>query len=227
MQAINSQELRASIPFLFCNRDLGEKTGSDRFISFAQQQRLEVLTLSSRKFVAKHPGKPRAVARQKYDEAVYNLITHRLPVDYLMCAGYMLIAPLLCLKMPMLNLHPALPDGPAGTWKQVARHLAASKATESGITVHLATPNLDAGPAVAYCRFRLPADFGADQDEAIMLATFRRVVLPREQALLVGVLKEIASDTTKVPPSATSRPRNLTRHVEDLLARNGIVAGII
>ncbi len=41
-------------------------------------------------------------------------------LDVLVLAGYMLIvSPAMCARYAMLNLHPALPGGPTGTWQEV------------------------------------------------------------------------------------------------------------
>jgi phosphoribosylglycinamide formyltransferase-1 len=53
----------------------------------------------------------------------------------------------------MLNLHPALPGGPQGTWQQVIWRLLSDEAHETGAMIHLATAELDSGPVVAYCSF--------------------------------------------------------------------------
>lgn len=73
-----------------------------------------------------------------------------------MLAGYMLInaEPLFSWR-PLLNLHPAAPDGPAGTWQDVIWHLIRTQAAGGGVRIHLTTAILDAGPIVTYCTFPL------------------------------------------------------------------------
>ena len=51
----------------------------------------------------------------------------------------------------MLNLHPALPDGPIGTWQNVIWELIERRAAQTGAMIHLATEELDRGPVVSYC----------------------------------------------------------------------------
>ena len=65
----------------------------------------------------------------------------------------LITSPDLCARFAMLNLHPALPGGPTGTWQQVIWQLLADEADETGAMVHLATAELDRGPVVAYCSF--------------------------------------------------------------------------
>jgi hypothetical protein len=69
-------------------------------------------------------------------------------------AGYMLIAgPEMCGRYDMINLHPALPDGPKGTWQEVIWQLIKDDAGESGVMMHLVTPELDRGPVISFCRY--------------------------------------------------------------------------
>ena len=71
--------------------------------------------------------------------------------DVCVLAGYMLIASSeLCRNYPLLNLHPALPDGPIGTWQEVVWQLIEHKAARTGAMMHLATEEVDRGPVVSY-----------------------------------------------------------------------------
>ncbi len=74
--------------------------------------------------------------------------------DVCILAGYMLIwSRVECEAYDAINLHPALPWGPTGTWEEVIWRLIALDETEQGVMMHLVTPELDRGPPVAYCRF--------------------------------------------------------------------------
>jgi hypothetical protein len=91
--------------------------------------------------------------RLKYDRQVMEKLK-----DYscklCLLAGYMLIAgPEMCQRYNMINLHPALPDGPKGTWQEVIRQLIKENAGESGVMLHLVTPQLDRGPVISFCRY--------------------------------------------------------------------------
>ena len=57
----------------------------------------------------------------------------------------------MCRRYPLLNLHPALPDGPTGTWQEVVWRLIETKATQTGAMIHLATEEVDRGPLISYC----------------------------------------------------------------------------
>jgi phosphoribosylglycinamide formyltransferase-1 len=61
----------------------------------------------------------------------------------------------MCEKHDLINLHPAAPDGPAGTWQEVIWKLIGEGATQSGVMIHLVTKDLDEGPPITYCTFPL------------------------------------------------------------------------
>ena len=96
--------------------------------------------------------------RNLYHSEVIKLID-KFQVDFIVLAGYMLIIGKdLCRRYPIINLHPALPGGPKGTWQKVIWELIKQKAKESGVMMHLVTPQLDAGPILTYCSFSLGGD---------------------------------------------------------------------
>jgi len=64
----------------------------------------------------------------------------------------------MCQKYDMLNLHPATPGGPTGTWQEVIWKLIESDAEQTGAMMHLATPELDKGPVVTYCTFPIKGE---------------------------------------------------------------------
>jgi hypothetical protein len=61
----------------------------------------------------------------------------------------------MCLRYNMINLHPAAPGGPAGTWQEVIWQLIRTGAHKTGVMMHLVTPELDRGPVVTYCIFSI------------------------------------------------------------------------
>ena len=152
-QRIQNGLLDASIEFVFSNRDRGQAEGSDAFFRLVDSYRLPLVTLSSRRFAQEQGGRL-ADHRAAYDLRVRELLQH-YQVDICMLAGYMLIVgPELWRHWPMLNLHPALPDGPKGAWQDVIWQLIENRATRTGAMVHLANDDLDRGPVIAY--FTLP-----------------------------------------------------------------------
>jgi folate-dependent phosphoribosylglycinamide formyltransferase PurN len=73
-----------------------------------------------------------------------------------MLSGYMLVMtqPLFA-GHAMLNLHPAAPGQPAGTWQQVTWQLIEQRAEHGGVRIHLVTAALDEGAIVTYCTYSL------------------------------------------------------------------------
>jgi phosphoribosylglycinamide formyltransferase-1 len=59
----------------------------------------------------------------------------------------------MCEKYEIINLHPAAPGGPAGTWQQVIWKLIESQPATQGIKMHVAIPEMDMGPTATYCTF--------------------------------------------------------------------------
>ena len=126
-------------------------------------------------------------------------------------AGYMLIVGNeMCRRYPLLNLHPALPDGPVGTWREVIWQLIEQRASLTGAMVHLATQEVDRGPVVAYCTAPITgqpfdrhwqalgqqdlAQVKATQGEQLPLfQQIRQAEYRREPYLLVETLRAIAA----------------------------------
>jgi phosphoribosylglycinamide formyltransferase 1 len=101
--------------------------------------------------------------RNLYGQEVMKTVSVLPPVDLVVMAGYMLIIGDPELEgLVMVNIHPALPWGPKGTWQEVIHQLIADKAAEQGIMVHLVTKELDRGPVISYCRFPIQGE-GWDQ----------------------------------------------------------------
>lgn len=159
--AIERGGLPIEIPFLFCNRAPGEHPNSDLLLEMAAEFGIPTLTLSDRRF-RKEAGGPVARAgeplpewRLAYDRVVLSLI-EPYGAGVGMLAGYMLIfGAEACARYPFLNLHPAAPGGPIGTWQHVIWQLIEQQAAESGVLINRAIPAVDEGPILAYCRYPL------------------------------------------------------------------------
>lgn len=142
---------------VFCDREPGESPESDAFHDLVRRLDLPLVTLSSRRSweEARARGLSRAAWRDAYHEQVAALLQRHQP-GVLVMAGYMLIAsPAMCRRFAILNLHPALPGGPTGTWQEVIWRLLEDEAEETGAMIHLATAELDRGPVVSFFRFSL------------------------------------------------------------------------
>ena len=165
LQAVNSSiklgEIKAEIAFVFSNHEPGESGESDLFFKLVENYHIPLICFSYRKFKASKDssitGQTGALPlwRLDYDREVMNRLQGFHP-DLCVLAGYMLIVGgEMCHRYNMINLHPAAPGGPTGTWQEVTWQLIDNKAQETGVMMHLVTPELDKGPPVAYCTFSI------------------------------------------------------------------------
>ena len=157
--SIKSGELEAEIAFVFCSRERGETEATDIFLKMVEDYHLPLITFSYQKFKSKieatNTGQTETLPswRLDYDREVMARLQGFNP-DLCVLAGYMLIVGKeLCQKYNMINLHPAMPEGPTGTWQEVIWELIDSGAEATGAMMHLVTPELDKGPVVTYCTF--------------------------------------------------------------------------
>ena len=161
VEAIRAHGLEAEIAFTFSNREPGQSEATDEFFRQVESYGIPLITLSDARFRKERGGEiarvgqPLPAWRTEYDQRVSELLA-RYEYDLGMLAGYMLIttAPLFE-SHRLLNLHPAAPEGPPGTWQQVTWRLIADNAEQSGVRIHLVTEGLDDGPIVTYCRYPL------------------------------------------------------------------------
>ncbi|MDD4873708.1 MAG: formyltransferase family protein [Dehalococcoidales bacterium] len=152
----NGQIKNAEISFVFCSREPGESSETDIFIELVKSLGIPIICLSYQRFKSNTDSDINdafSQLRLEYDRRVMNLLKGYHP-DLCVLAGYMLIAGKeMCEKFNMLNLHPAAPKGPTGTWREVIWQLIGTKACETGVMMHLVTPELDRGPVVSYCTY--------------------------------------------------------------------------
>ncbi len=156
-KAIDSHKIKAEIAFVFCNRESGESVDSDKFIRLVKSYDIPVILYSYNAFKASRDnGKHKENLpewRLEYDRNIMRMLND-YQTDICILAGYMLIVGReMCKKYNMINLHPAAPGGPAGTWQEVIWRLIEDKVKETGVMMHLVTPELDKGPVVTYCTF--------------------------------------------------------------------------
>lgn len=164
-EAIDAGDLDARFAYVFCNREPGEDATTDSFFELVRRKTdAPLLTRSSARYRKEHggersrPGEALPEWRASYDREVARLIDP-YEADVSVLAGYMLIfTPGFVTGRTILNLHPALPGGPAGTWRDVIRDLIRGRAHESGVMVHLVIPELDAGAVAAYARYSIRGD---------------------------------------------------------------------
>ena len=148
-ERLESEGIDARIDFVFSNRAPGEAEGSDEYFRLVSDYGIPLFTHSSGAFRRRIGGRF-ADHRAEYDAEALDLLSGQRP-DICVLAGYMLIASSsLCRAFPLLNLHPALPDGPIGTWQEVVWQLIEQRAEITGAMMHLATEEVDRGPLVSY-----------------------------------------------------------------------------
>ena len=233
-QAIEDGRIKARLSFIFSNRAPGEHEGSDRFFALADSLGLSVVHHSSRAFRRNRSGAP-TQRRAAYDAEVATLIKPYSP-DLCVLAGYMLIiSPDLCHKFSMINLHPAAPQGPDGTWQDVIWQLIEERATHSGVKIHRVTQELDQGPTIAYCQYPIRGKAFDNHWNAIGDATaqdlrnsfgedlplFRAIRaegVKRELPLLVETLASLSHGDIPLPPEKPSPPQDLTLAIEQSIS---------
>ena len=149
-ERLERSPIDAQLSFVFSNREWGEAEGSDQFFQLVESYDIPLLTLSSAAF-RRTAGGPWSELRPAFDQAVIETLSDYNP-DICILAGYMLIVGgAMCRRYPLLNLHPALPDGPIGTWQEVIWTLIEQRAARTGAMLHLATEQVDRGPLLSYC----------------------------------------------------------------------------
>ncbi len=222
-EAIQSGEITARIEFVFCSREAGETEATDVFLQMVRDYQIPLVALSCRKFkrdqAIPNPEPDRALPqwRLDYDRTIMAKLKDFHP-DLCVLAGYMLIVgPEMCRRYHMLNLHPATPGGPAGTWQEVIWHLIENHARESGVMTHLVTPELDKGPCVSYCTFPIaggefdrywaeiqgkPVDqVKREQGEnSPLFKLIRQHGLEREVVLIKSTVKAFAAQKVRITP---------------------------
>ena len=158
-QKIQTGEIEGTIAFVFSNREPGEAKQSDLFLNLVRSYRIPLICFSSKKFEAtqhvtdKADGETLPRWRLEYDTAVMERL-QGFKQDLCVLAGYMLIVGKdMCQRYGMINLHPASPGGPKGSWQEVIWALIEDNAVESGVMMHLVTPELDRGPVITYCTY--------------------------------------------------------------------------
>jgi len=197
LQAVQDKSHRGDIDgkisFVFSNREPDEAKESDLFFELVRSYNIPLVCLSHKKF--KTSGEEKEW-RIKYDKEVNKKIEPFTP-DLCVLAGYMLIVSKeLCQKYDMINLHPAPPGGPTGSWQEVIWTLIQNKAETAGAMMHLVTPELDRGPAVSYCLFSIKgepfAEYWRKDDKNMLFQLIRQHELDREFPLIILTLQSLS-----------------------------------
>ena len=225
VEEIEDGTIDGEISFVFCNRNRGEATESDRFLDLVEGYGFPLVTISSKDFKPDMRKEARTNEetlrkwRIEYDREIEKSI-EEFELDLGVLAGYMLIVgEEFCEKYPLINLHPAAPDGPKGSWQEVIWELIEKKANETGVMMHLVTAELDRGPVITYCDF--PIAGGAftslweameqklqeksleeiekeEDEEEPLFIEIRRHGLVREFPLIVHTIKQFADGNLEI-----------------------------
>lgn len=204
MSEIAASRLKAQVSFVFSHREPGESQESDHFFRQVRGYGIPLICLSSRLTLGRR--RPTSDWRRSFDQQVMEQLSRTAGLDLGVLAGYMLIVgEEMCRRYPLINLHPAAPGGPAGTWQEVVWQLIAERAERSGVMMHRVTPELDRGPVATYCAYSLRggeleqawqaiagrpvADLKTKEGESLPLFQFiRREGVRRELPLIVATL---------------------------------------
>ncbi|UCD92014.1 MAG: hypothetical protein JSV43_07230 [Methanobacteriota archaeon] len=222
---IEDGTIDGKISFVFCNRNRGEHAQSDRFLDLVEGYGFPLVTVSSKDFkpeMRKEGRTNEETLRQwriEYDRKIEEAI-EGFELDLGVLAGYMLIVgEEFCQRYPLINLHPASPDGPKGSWQEVIWELIENRVTETGVMMHLVTAELDRGPVITYCDF--PLTGGAftslweameqkrrtmsveeiekeEDEEEPLFIEIRKHGLVREFPLIVHTIKQFADGNLEI-----------------------------
>ncbi|MBI2912861.1 MAG: phosphoglycerate transporter [Chloroflexi bacterium] len=218
---IAAGRLQAEIGIVFCNREAREDPQTDLFLEQVRGYGLPLVCFSytryrrERSLPPVRKGEPIPEWRRDYDRRVIRLL-EPYPFDLGVLAGYMLIgSDVMCERYDMLNLHPAAPGGPAGIWQDVIWQLIEARAERSGVMMHLAIPEVDAGPPVTYCLYpirgpafdhlwneiegrNLAEIVAAEGEENALFKEIRRHGVARELPLVVATLRAFADGRVRI-----------------------------
>lgn len=218
---IQRSEINGKIAYVFCNRTPGESSQTDIFFDQVRNYEIPLIHFSSQQFKdkvnASHTNHTKTIEQRRmaFDKEVMKLL-QGYTVDICVLAGYMLIVgDEMCKRYKMINLHPAIPGGPKGTWQEVIWNLMENRAIRSGIMIHLATPELDRGPVVTYCTYPIKGgefdkywneleghsveEIKKEQGENNSLfKLIRKHGLTRELPLIVATLKALCNNDVHI-----------------------------
>ena len=245
--SIKQSDMSAEIAFVFLSREPGESTETDLFIKQIESYRIPLVYLSYQKFKAmksttsNQQGGLLPQWRLDYDREVMTRLQGFHP-NLGVLAGYMLIVGAeMCRRYNLLNLHPAALGGPTGTWQEVIWQLIERGTKESGVMMHLVTPELDEGPVATYCTFpikgepfdrywqavrgKTAAEIKREEgDDNSLFKLIRKQGLTRESPLIIATLKAFSQGKVKVTNSKivdrqgrSVNGYNLTNEINDLI----------
>lgn len=232
---IKQKFLPLEIAYVFVSKDKGETQISDKLIETAEKEmNLKTICFSALNYEPELRKKDKELWRNKYHEELYKILPEE--IDFGVLAGYMwIVSSDFCEKVKLINLHPALPGGPKGSWQEVIWQLISCRSAETGIMMHRVTPELDEGPPLSYVKFSIKTpEFEPlwEHTEKILLKyhlsglkklegeknelflKIREEGVKRELPLIVYTLKYLAEEKITFE---NQEPINLTDKVEEFL----------
>ncbi|UCE37588.1 MAG: formyl transferase [Thermoplasmata archaeon] len=217
--SIQSRFISVEFAFVFSNRERGQDSESDAFFDLVERYGIPLVCYSSKKFEPEIRKRNIEDWRLAYDREVIKNLENYNP-DLSVLAGYMLITgPEICNKYTMINLHPAEPGGPTGTWQEVIWKLISEKANRTGVMMHHVTEILDRGPPITYCTFPIRGgkfdSLWQDMENKLknksleyimneegegqpLFAEIRAEGVKRELPLIIQTIKEFAEGRVKI-----------------------------
>ena len=197
-------KLDVEISFVFCNWSNEEADNPKReqrqlFFDMVRGYGIPLITASWKEFEPELREKDEAEWRNRYGKVLRDAV-EPYEFDLGILAGYMLwMDDETCDEFDMLNLHPALPNGPKGTWQEVIWQLISERAEEQGAMMHVCTQEWDRGAAITYCGFPIRGpgydELWADLDKKLETTSLEEI--RKAEYLDNPLFKKIREDGAK------------------------------
>ncbi len=244
--ATKDSTIKGVISYIFCNRKKGEGIWSDKIIDWSKGFSIPMVSVSSSKFESELKKKDFEEWRKRFHAKARDFLS-TYHEDIRVLVGYMLILDAeSCKDIPTVNLHPAKPGGPKGTWQEVIWNLIENDAEESGVMIHLVTSQLDEGPPISYCTYKikderlkdlweehkmklnkmgLPQIIKIKGETNPLFGGIRRLGLKREFPLLIHTLNILAEGKVRVEDEKVidregrilKEGYNLTKEIDEVI----------
>ena len=192
-----TKKIPVNIEFIFCNREYGEHSGSDKFLEEINSYNVPIITISSKKFTKN---------KLVYEKKILSRLS-KYNFDLILLAGYMLITKKIHNKYETYNLHPALPNGPKGKWDEVINELIDSKSSKSGLMIHKVIDEVDSGRCLTYCSFDI--NYSALNKEKQFL-NIRKKIIGLESIFICKTLEMLSTNQIKLEGGV---PSDLTNYL--------------
>ncbi len=204
MDEKRSGDLDVDFSFVFCNWDNTEEPNSRKeqrqiFFDMVKGYDIPLITISWKTFRPDLWEKDQESWRNEYGKEIRKKISDK-GFDLGILAGYMLwIDDETCTKYDFMNLHPAMPTGPKGTWQEVIWQLIRERADVQGAMMHIVTPEWDRGAPLTYCQFPIRGkeydELWNDLDEKLRMRSLEEVIATEGENL--PLFRKIREDGAK------------------------------